>query len=56
MSNHSDQFHTGFFTMSGALVALSLFYPMYHAGQVLCHKVFRTKQSAECKRQFEVSL
>jgi len=54
MSNNVnvDQFNSGFFTMSGALVALSVFYPMYHAGQVLCHKMFRTKQSSnycDCK-------
>ncbi len=47
MSRNLEQFNSGFFTVSGALAALSLFYPVYHSGKLLCSKVFQKKSQCE---------
>ena len=44
-----QQFNNGFFTMSGVAVALTLFYPIYHTGQVVCSKFFKNKNNSTCK-------
>ena len=43
-----QQFNNGFFTMSGVAVALTLFYPFYHPGQIICSKFFKTKNNSNC--------
>jgi hypothetical protein len=44
-----EQFNKGFFTMSGAVAALAIVYPMYHSCQVLCNRFFRkTKYNDKC--------
>ena len=47
MSKNLEQFNSGFFTVSGALVALSLFYPMYHTGNFLCSRFFQKKSNKQ---------
>ena len=32
-----ENFNNGFFTMSGALAALVLFYPLYHTSRTVCN-------------------
>lgn len=38
-----EQFNNGFFTMSGAVVALAIVYPLYHTGRVVCTRFFKRK-------------
>ena len=49
MSRNLEQFNSGFFTVSGALVALSLFYPVYHSGKLLCSRVFQKNTKSKCE-------
>lgn len=43
-----EQFNSGFFTMSGAVAALALVYPLYHTSKVLCTKYFKRIPKCEC--------
>ena len=43
-----EQFNNGFFTMSGAVAALALVYPLYHTSRVLCTRFFKRPVKCEC--------
>jgi hypothetical protein len=43
-----EQFNNGFFTMSGAVAALALVYPLYHTSKLMCTRFFKKTVKSEC--------